>query len=483
MHTTTVRARLIIALLMICGTFSVALVAESATAAPSYKVKFFVSDATPAVGQRVRLNGRVTPDAPGKKVKVQAKASGTGWVTIDRLRLSDKSTYHGSVRFPRAGAVDLRVVKPASDNTDRGVSAVRHLRVRAPQGAPVITTSALPNACTCRAYSATIQTADHRAGTFSIAGDLPAGLSLNASTGVISGTATKVGTKEFTVTFKDAAGRTASKALSIKVEDTYLITSIKLPSWTVSHSHSTTLTAKLEGSWSLQLHQLPRGFAWNPATATISGTGFEARTTTFPVTFTANNGLTETRNLSITVLPDGVPEISTTSVPGITVFDPYSTKLGTVGNRNGTWSLESGQLPTGLSLSGGGTISGTTHQPGIFTFEVEFCQGTPHVIGCDTQELTIQVDPDTVPQIANTTMPKGTVGYGYFATLGTVGNRQGEWAITGGSLPAGLALDAATGEISGTPTTVGTSTFTVTFTALNGLTDTETFSISVSPAP
>ena len=482
MHTTTVRARLIIALLMICGSFSVALVAESATAAGTYKVKFFVSDATPAVGQRVGLNGKVTPDAPGKKVKVQARAAGTGWVTIARPHLSKNSTYHSSVRFPRPGPVDLRVVKPASDNTDRGVSPVRHLRVHPSQSSPVISTSSLPTGVVDRAYSAKIKIADNRAGKFAIVGDLPAGLSLNADTGVISGTPTKVGTTDFTVRFRDTAGRTASKALSIKVEATYLITSLVLPDWTVGHSHSTTLTAKVDGTWSIPVHLLPRAFSFNAATGVISGTGAEVRKTTFPVTFTATNGLTETRNLSISVLADGPPEIATESVPGITVGHAYSTSLETVANRNGTWSLESGSLPPGLSLSSGGTISGTPISLGTYNFTVAFDQ-TVGFEGSDEQDLSIQVDPDTAPQIANTTMPNGTVGYGYFVTLGTVGNRQGEWALTGGSLPAGLELDGPSGEISGAPTAVGSSTFTVTFTALNGMTDTATFTISVTPAP
>lgn len=485
MHRTTVRARLVIALLMICGSFSVALVADSATAAPRYKVKLSISDQTPLVGQRIGLSGRVKPAAPGARVKVQARAGGTGWVTISRPHLSKKSTYHASVTFPRAGSVDVRVVKPGSRNAESGASPAHHLRVSTPVGGPQISTSSLPNAVLSRAYSATIQIADHRGGTFAIAGDLPAGLTLNASTGVISGTPAKVEKKEFTVGFRDAAGRVVTKALSITVDETYLITSIKLPSWTVSHSHSTTLKAKIPGTWSIPVHLLPRGFAFDPATAVISGTGFESGTTTFPVTFTGTNGLTETRNLSITVLPDGAPEISTASVPGATVGIPYSATLGTVGNRNGTWTVVGGSLPAGLSLSGGGTISGTPTMPnwtpnGAPSFTVRFTQTGPHVPGNDSQVLTIQVDPNSAPSIGIATLPQGKVGQGYAATLSTVSSRQGTWEITSGGLPAGLKLDADTGAISGAPTTAGSSTFTVKFTALNGQSDSETFTIKVN---
>jgi uncharacterized repeat protein (TIGR02543 family) len=58
-------------------------------------------------------------------------------------------------------------------------------------------------------------------------------------------------------------------------------------------------------------------------------------------------------------------------------------------------------------------------------------------------------------------LPGGVIGSPYSETLAATGDTPITWSVTVGSLPAGLSLNGATGEISGTPTTVGTSSFTV----------------------
>jgi hypothetical protein len=69
----------------------------------------------------------------------------------------------------------------------------------------------------------------------------------------------------------------------------------------------------------------------------------------------------------------------------------------------------------------------------------------------------------TAPPLAITTstLPGGTVGVAYSQSLAATGGATPyTWSIVAGSLPAGLALNAATGLISGTPTTPGTASFT-----------------------
>jgi len=77
-------------------------------------------------------------------------------------------------------------------------------------------------------------------------------------------------------------------------------------------------------------------------------------------------------------------------------------------------------------------------------------------VSCDDGETT-----PTAPTITTGSLPNGTVGTAYTATLAATGDTPITWSVATGTLPGGLTLAAATGVISGTPTAAGTSNFTV----------------------
>jgi hypothetical protein len=86
------------------------------------------------------------------------------------------------------------------------------------------------------------------------------------------------------------------------------------------------------------------------------------------------------------------------------------------------------------------------------------------------------------PTIITTSLPAGTRGTTYSQTLAaTGGTTPYTWAVTSGSLPAGLSLNSSTGAITGTPTTAATSSFTVTVTDAGSLTDPQALSITINP--
>ena len=218
MNSTTVRARLVIALLMIAGSFSVALVAESATAAPAFRVNLTVSDTRPDVGEAVQLSGKVTPAAPGKRVLVQGKAAGTGWVTIAAWMLSTSSTYTGlRAGSPAPAGVALRIVKAAS----RTSRPRRQPGPRPPgRGDPELPRDHHHDAARRCGRCGVLR--DDRDGTTRVPdtsrsrpATCPRVSPCDEQIGEITGTPTTQGTSNFTVLFTDPDGLADFQALSI----------------------------------------------------------------------------------------------------------------------------------------------------------------------------------------------------------------------------------------------------------------------------
>lgn len=130
---------------------------------------------------------------------------------------------------------------------------------------------------------------------------LPSGISLNSSTGQISGTAIQGigGTYSFTATVKDKGGATASQSLTMSVLS---VSTGSLPVATVSQAYSQQLSA-LGGTppytWSCS--NVPGGLACSSA-GVLSGTPQTAGSYTFAVTVKDANGVSSTRSLSLTVV-------------------------------------------------------------------------------------------------------------------------------------------------------------------------------------
>ena len=86
--------------------------------------------------------------------------------------------------------------------------------------------------------------------------------------------------------------------------------------------------------------------------------------------------------------------------------------------------------------------------------------GTGNYCGKAEHYFTISESAAAAPSITTDTLPDGKVGEAYSQTLTATGTAPITWSVDGG-LPADLSLNVNTGEISGTPTAAGTSTFTV----------------------
>ncbi|MBZ5631478.1 MAG: Ig domain-containing protein, partial [Acidobacteriia bacterium] len=322
-------------------------------------------------------------------------------------------------------------------------------------------------------------------------GTLPVGLTLNASTGVISGTPTASGSATFTVQVRDSAATpaTATKQLSITVAvapPALAISTTSLASATVGSAYSATVQATggvTSYSWSITVGTLPAGLTLNASSGVISGTPTASGTATFTVQVrdSAATPATATKQLSITVAaaPPALA-ISTTSLAIATAGSAYSaTVQATGGVTPYSWSITVGTLPTGLTLNAStGVISGTPTISGsaTFTVQVRDSAATP---ATDTQQLTLTVSGLT---ITNLSLANAVVGTAYSATFTAAnGTPPYSWTRTSGSLPAGLTL-ASGGTLSGTPTAAGASTFTVQVTDSTTASKTANFTLTVNAA-
>jgi hypothetical protein len=147
--------------------------------------------------------------------------------------------------------------------------------------------------------------------------------------------------------------------------------------------------------------------------------------------------------------------ITTTSLPNGQVGSAYSAQLtATGGTAPYSWAITSGALPAGLALNAStGAITGTptaAADPSL-SFQVT---DSANPARTSSAVLALTVAGVTTPlSITTASLPDGQVGVAYSVSLAaTGGTTPYMWATTGGTLPAGLSLNTATGAISGTPT-------------------------------
>jgi hypothetical protein len=356
----------------------------------------------------------------------------------------------------------------------------------------VITTASLPGGKTSTAYSSTLSASGGTTPySWSISsGSLPAGLTLSAS-GQISGTPTTAGTSSFTVKVTDSSSPAQTKTASLSITVTSSVTPVQittssLPSGKTGTSYSSTLSATggtTPYNWSVSSGSLPAGLTLSTS-GQISGTPTTAGTSSFTVKVTDSSSpaQTATASLSITITASVTPvQITTSSLTGGQTGTAYSATLSATGGTTPySWSVSSGSLPAGLTLSTSGQISGTPTSAGTSSFTVKVTDSSSPAQTA-TASLSITITASVTPvQITTSSLTGGQTGTAYSATLSaTGGTTPYSWSISSGSLPAGLTLSAS-GHISGTPTTAGTSSFTVKVTDSSSPAQTATASLSIT---
>ncbi len=236
-----------------------------------------------------------------------------------------------------------------------------------------VTTTSLPPGQVASPYTATL-TSSGGVGAVSWAvtsGALPAGLSLNTSTGAITGAPTAPGLTTFTVTATDSSTptpQTTSALLSISVATSGLVvTTTSLPAGEVNDPYPGATLASTGGTapvtWKVTSGALPAGLSLNAGTGAITGTPTAAGTKTFSVTATDSTSPTaETSRTNLSITVEAALAVTTKTLPGGQDGSVYlgATLASTGGTAPVTWTVSNGALPAGLTLNpSGGAITGT----------------------------------------------------------------------------------------------------------------------------
>ena len=312
-------------------------------------------------------------------------------------------------------------------------------------------------------------------------GTLPTGLSISTG-GVISGTPSAAGTYTGTITASNGTLPDATQPFSIVITQAPAFTSAPPPTnGTVGTAYNFTCTASgtTPITFTVPPGTLPTGLSLSSG-GVISGTPGAAGT--FSGTITAANGTlpNATQPFSIVIGAAPVAPTITSSPPPATgtIGVAYNFTCVASGTAPITFTAPPGTLPTGLSLSTGGVISGTPTATGTFSGTITASNGTlPNA----TQPFSIVI---TQPPAFTSAAPTGTavVGTPYNFTCTASGSTPITFTVPPGALPTGLTLSSG-GAITGTPSAAGT--YTGTITASNGTLPnaTQPFSIVVTQAP
>lgn len=251
----------------------------------------------------------------------------------------------------------------------------------------------------------------------------------------------------------------------------------------VARAYAATVTAT--GMPAVTYHKSGNWPSWlklDSRTGALSGTPTQtARRTEFAVVASNIYGTATSATLAIEVsdTPLDPPAFITKTVPNGEVGLPYYVEIK-ASNAAGYYLSRADQyaLPAGLALAEDGTLSGTPTAEDATVFYVMASNAT----GTVEQQFSISITaPSAAPEImTGSPLPTATLGEAYSVQFET--DRAATFAQTGGTLPAGLGLEPATGILSGTPTAPGAYAFTIQAANVAGATTAE-FALDVNAAP
>lgn len=284
---------------------------------------------------------------------------------------------------------------------------------------------------------------------------------------------------------------------------------VQLSDCTLQIGHNSSGVSASAGTVSGGITAFPGSDSYNMGRINVSASGYDASWYYDPIPQSTNSTY-PARRFVVELTGAG----TATSAEYIVLHEPHGNQSDgattTTNTQTADWNtvqIDHASLAAVVAFARGNALkdawSGTTTHagtaqyiwrglsPGSYSFACD--ADTPQVFSVSANDETATVDSQsgvcalartgTGPPIITTSLPSGTEGVAYSATLqGTCTASPCTWSISVGALPAGLSLTSSTGAITGTPTTAGVSNFTVRYTDNDTLYQERALSITIDPA-
>ena len=313
---------------------------------------------------------------------------------------------------------------------------------------------------------------------------LPAGVTFDETTNTISGTPSKVGSYDITVTTTDESGNSETTTFTINVEDTTKPTVESVADQTqevnteiepikieAKDNSGQAVTNKVDG--------LPAGVTYDEVTNTISGTPSEVGSYTVTVTTTDESGNATETTFTIDVKDTTKPtveDIADQKQEVNTEIEPI--KIEATDNSGQAVTNKVEGLPDGVTFDETtNTISGTPSETGSYTVTVTT---TDESGNSETTTFTIDVEDTTKPTVESVADQTQEVNTEITPIKIEARDNSGQTVTNKvDGLPNGVTFDETTNTISGTPSEVGSYDIKVTTTDESGNETETTFTIDV----